>query len=337
MHGSGGAGDFPEKLSHLLEYLLGKVDYQDHGAVVLAYGLYRESLKENYGIEDLLEFLASGEYQEEKNKRILETDLAEQPEENMFEIRRQEREVISHPSDQESQTIPSSFRKGFRYWKQIAAVVCLLAVTPVFVWGLMGMEFFIRYGVVIEIAEAVLAAAYLWRQKEGSEDDDKKTGNGQRKKKEPEEQMEEIPPWEMVFYEEPERKQEEIPRGRTVQTSLHAEQVDLEPQTVLLTESDRPPSKHVLSSQNPSQPDIPVPYYPFLIGKQTNLADYVLEHETISRLHVRIDETEDGYKITDLNSTNGTRVEGQLLEANETVPLLPGMEIEIADLRYRFM
>ena len=46
--------DFPEDYSRFLEYLLGKVDHRDKESVVLAYGLYQETRKENYGMADIL-------------------------------------------------------------------------------------------------------------------------------------------------------------------------------------------------------------------------------------------------------------------------------------------
>lgn len=50
----GRQGIFPEEMTALLQYLLGKVNHQDKECVVMAYGLYQESLKENYGMGDLL-------------------------------------------------------------------------------------------------------------------------------------------------------------------------------------------------------------------------------------------------------------------------------------------
>lgn len=50
----GRQGGFPEEMTALLQYLLGKVNHQDKECVVMAYGLYQESLKENYGMADLL-------------------------------------------------------------------------------------------------------------------------------------------------------------------------------------------------------------------------------------------------------------------------------------------
>ncbi|MFR8757188.1 MAG: DUF6382 domain-containing protein [Clostridium sp.] len=49
---------FAAELSHFLQYLLKHVDHRDKDCVVLAYGLYQESLKENYGIEDLVKIVA---------------------------------------------------------------------------------------------------------------------------------------------------------------------------------------------------------------------------------------------------------------------------------------
>ena len=40
---------FPDAFTQLLQYILEKVNHQDHRSVVLAYGLYHESLKEIMG------------------------------------------------------------------------------------------------------------------------------------------------------------------------------------------------------------------------------------------------------------------------------------------------
>ena len=49
--------NFPEVLSGLLQYLLEKINHQDREGVVMAYNLYQESLRENYGMADLLRHL----------------------------------------------------------------------------------------------------------------------------------------------------------------------------------------------------------------------------------------------------------------------------------------
>ncbi len=83
--------------------------------------------------------------------------------------------------------------------------------------------------------------------------------------------------------------------------------------------------------------DIRIPYVPFLIGKQEGLVDFVIMRDTVSRLHARIDRGDEGYTVTDLNSTNGVRVGGRLLQNNETVSLPVGSEIYFADVGFLFL
>ena len=65
--------------------------------------------------------------------------------------------------------------------------------------------------------------------------------------------------------------------------------------------------------------------------------DWTLNCDTVSRLHLRIDEEGGKYKVTDLNSTNGTSVKGRMLEANESAEITPGDQIYIADKGYLFI
>lgn len=83
--------------------------------------------------------------------------------------------------------------------------------------------------------------------------------------------------------------------------------------------------------------DIVISYYPFIIGKQENLVDHVLDRETVSRLHLRIDQKDGRYYIQDLNSTNGTMVDNRMLENNETIEIREGVDVSIAGIRYRFL
>ena len=81
---------------------------------------------------------------------------------------------------------------------------------------------------------------------------------------------------------------------------------------------------------------IPVAYFPFVIGKHPELTDYAIHKSTVSRMHLSLDRREGITILTDLNSRNGTRVNGYRLEANETVSLASGDTVAIADLEYRF-
>ena len=74
-----------------------------------------------------------------------------------------------------------------------------------------------------------------------------------------------------------------------------------------------------------------------VVGKLANACDAVIDLPTVSRIHAKIEESGDGYIITDLNSTNGTSVNGHFLETNESMTISPGDQLSFADQRYRFL
>ncbi len=65
-------------------------------------------------------------------------------------------------------------------------------------------------------------------------------------------------------------------------------------------------------------------------------ADVRIDRDTISQLHAKIDREEDAYYIEDLNSTNGTFVNEELLAYKERRKLKSNDMVRFADIRYRF-
>jgi hypothetical protein len=74
------------------------------------------------------------------------------------------------------------------------------------------------------------------------------------------------------------------------------------------------------------------PPRPFLIGRWQNCG-LVLDDPTVSRVHARLVPREDGWAICDMQSTNGTRVNGWRVE--EAV-LGDGDEVMVGAVRVRF-
>lgn len=88
----------------------------------------------------------------------------------------------------------------------------------------------------------------------------------------------------------------------------------------------------VIAMNAPSRVEIAVTKNSFVIGKSASAADGVVSfNRNISRRHCRIDSDGQQYKITDLGSTNGTRVNGLPLEANRPRLLNNGDVIRLAD------
>jgi hypothetical protein len=69
----------------------------------------------------------------------------------------------------------------------------------------------------------------------------------------------------------------------------------------------------------------------FCIGRNRD-CDLVLTDITVSRVHARLDRTPDGWLLTDLRSTNGTRVNGWRLRGG--VPVRPGDLVSFGDAVY---
>ena len=107
---------------------------------------------------------------------------------------------------------------------------------------------------------------------------------------------------------------------------------------VLLSEASEDKAGYILKSSDNTVEDIKISYFPFIIGKQERICDYIIKSEMVSRLHLRIDKDRgEKFSIRDLNSLNGTKLEGRLLDNEEVAELSLGNEVEIADLRYVFV
>jgi len=74
-----------------------------------------------------------------------------------------------------------------------------------------------------------------------------------------------------------------------------------------------------------------------VIGRQESLSDLVLEDATVSRRHARVVEMDSGLGVVDLNSSNGTAIDGTLLAPyNEPAALGTGTKIEFGDVKLTF-
>ncbi len=74
----------------------------------------------------------------------------------------------------------------------------------------------------------------------------------------------------------------------------------------------------------------------FIIGTEQNYVDLKLSSLLVSRAHCRIIGKEDRYYLSDLNSTNGTVLNGKRIPANEEHPLRFGDEITLGDHKFSF-
>ncbi len=367
-------GDFPASMGKLLHFLLKKADHQDNDTVVLAYRLYQESQKDYFGIQDLLRAVKESQkgeenhpYQNQNSSQGKERKKADWEEMDAVFPEKEESSAacgVLLPAEKEKQVIQEKQRietkggekarrkKGRKETKLAAGVLAgFLLLLPLSIWLLLGKTGLELYWMELAAAQGVAVALYILFLIRGRRKEKKTEGESKNSRK-----KETSSQWYMTFEDEgnevEEReesqeiwdKKEKIRSGRA---ALWAEEGQEEKtimaaceeagNTVLLAEADGTGSmSHLLKSLDPSVEDIPILYFPFIIGKQEGIVDYALKKDTVSRLHVRIDMEEKGCLITDLNSSNGTSISGRGLEANESCLICSGDKIQIADLSFVF-
>ena len=329
--------DFPEDYSQFLGYLLGKVDHRDKESVVLAYGLYQETRKENYGMADILRLAQQKSSVSGPNHKS-GTKSQWQRSDDLEVLQSAGGNIAGEKSLEEGDHVQRSRQEN-------------------------GWQLGTVRGKQIQTDAQEEPAGLLGRWK-------------QRRKERKEEKQRELEravqmPWDTIAFDgaspeewgtpegygRAEYKEErgtensgvryEMGNGGTAydpgsragrQQPLEAAAAAQSSDTILLNGETNGAAAQVkrLTALEPGTEDIVIAYYPFIIGKQENLVDYVLRRETVSRLHLRIDRKEERYYVQDLNSTNGTMAGGHMLENNEIMEIWDGVEISIAGARYRF-
>ncbi len=82
-------------------------------------------------------------------------------------------------------------------------------------------------------------------------------------------------------------------------------------------------------------PDIFAGGTPQYIGKQRGESDILLDVATVSRVHARVEQNDGICYVRDLNSKNGTFVNGERLEPQERRAFVPGDRITFAEVEYQ--
>lgn len=88
-----------------------------------------------------------------------------------------------------------------------------------------------------------------------------------------------------------------------------------------------------LVSRNHGVPDAELKVFPCIIGSRRDCVDILINDKSVSRMHAQIDESNGRLFIYDLNSSNGTFVNGEKISKIEK-EISQGDEITIGSVRY---
>ena len=75
---------------------------------------------------------------------------------------------------------------------------------------------------------------------------------------------------------------------------------------------------------------------PYILGRRPDGTDAAIEAKGVSRQHLKIERTDEGFFVTDLASTNGVKLNGEKIEPETPVPLQEGDLIGIGEKELRF-
>ena len=71
------------------------------------------------------------------------------------------------------------------------------------------------------------------------------------------------------------------------------------------------------------------------LGRSPTSAEFIIDHEAVSREHIRLTYTDGDLYVEDLNALNGTRLNGRSLNPHEQVVLQNNDQIEIGPVVFR--
>lgn len=288
-----------QEFQMLMEYLMKKVDHKDTQAVRAVYRIYEQTLEEGYLITDIRSMLLR-EKSTEEQAEIWNEPIPEPADKRWkTDTGDSSRENNERPLNG-SGKYQRSVNKGRE--KKEESIVEIIR------------EKFIEWGILQEVA------------------DSKRTERIPRKRKRPD---------EAVGYEGKGRRR----TSKSIDSKMivypdeiveeESEPTPVIHPTVCLMNQDGQPKGELRYTGSEGLCDIQLTDAPMRIGYGAD-ADIRIDRETISQFHARIHKEDDGFYIEDLNSTNGTFINEELLVYREQRKLIYNDIVQFADIRYRF-
>lgn len=342
-----------EQFQGLTEYFLPRIDHKDSLAVTLGYGLYRVSMEAEFQIDKIKEELYQ-EYEKKEERDFQgETDLPQEKvplwEEEVSGLEKSEghggeagkplflREESSAIEKrwrwQAALPLPGAFILGalaWRYWGGNLELSLLLAALAV----LLGMVSLVLW-------------IYAWRERRPEkaissrpvENNKMEQSLGDHSETEVERTQREGKTVRETGQKKRWEQSEIHGGGHKSEVAIDSGETDCggSELTVILSEVSEKAHNSLVGKEEGKLPPIILDKELLIIGKIKPAADVILPYPTVSRIHAKIRRVNGIYYLTDLNSRNGTFVNGQLLQGGEERPLQDQDEVQFADLAYLFL
>jgi len=324
MYYPGNRNDFIEQSFTFSEYILDHICNEDEATVIYAYSFYR-LLKEESGdiklaiskMKSIKENIEMNQYENSKkdnndnNEKIM-TKQYEIEEEPFYLDEKMDSGITTKKSEEKNKFIPE--------------IVLLLFGIGLIIYGfylygfqfeylyskmeyLIGISFFI-VSVAMCIYKIVSKKIYYKNKKEETVKENQ----------------------ENLFFEDCSIMSEEVQED----TAYIDNQEEVSFETVLISDKCYVEKRMLVGKVKGKKKTIDLSTFPFLIGKNSESVDFVIDDATVSRSHARFSLKDEIVYVTDLNSSNGTKINGIRLQPNEMVALEAEDEIDFGRVAFTY-
>lgn len=309
--------DIRQQFGSFSEYFLPKIEHKDNLAVSLGYGIYRLAMADELQIDKMKEEI----YQV---RELIPEEMSlsvEEEQRNSEELWINREEMLRREAMNaffgEEEPVPEA-----GLWKKWAA-------GGMGILGSIGIGAGVWLGIlpwwtgaIIWVMTAVLLGMgiLLWRRRKNRHMEGESPKNQQESSD--------------SVLKECEEEWKDHQRGRD---KCEKSKKDRSMETTVLFQAEKPAASSLVSKIPGQYPTIFLEQEMVVIGKLPKASDVIIETSTISRVHARICKKEGDYFLADLNSRNGTCVNGKLLQGEEEYCLQNYDEVSFADAQYVFI
>ena len=337
----GKAGDVREDFRILTEYILPKIDHEDGDAVILGYGVYRRALEDTFHLEYVKEEIYKG--RDSREKRIPESCKEKEIDKEKDQFREQyENQSGDSPWEMETanpfenrdredgKKSPVSLGKKILF-SILGAFILIITAGAAVLGFLPGLQ----AGVILSGCAVFLGTGmlvYRFRKKH----------KGSVEKKRGRQEIREIQR-EPIWKTEQEKESGWQPQMSAEEEMSVPQTLEEEPkakdfgETVVLSAGVVQGPATLVSREPGELATIYLQEDMTVIGKMETAVDAVIDLPTVSRIHAKIRRRDQEYYLSDLNSRNGTAVNGRLLKEGEDYQLQNEDEVDFAQARYVFL
>lgn len=320
-----GSESMQMQFMELAQFLIDKVDKEDRECTAMAYDYFSMVDRKIYSPAGIIRNISGPENKPDKEREVTHIRIPEKS---------AEQEEIAYWKDDDEDFEGTDFEAGTNeklLKKRIkislaclgiillaGAVYLVLVLNPAILasYKITSVEY-MAIGSVIAVLFAVVLVVTIYTcnkriEHEREEADEKKEINMARVEKDPVNEKE-------------------------MRCSFREEYNEQEEQTVLLTSGKYGRQNASLTGSIDGKTlKFEIDRNPFVIGKKADRVNGLIKDSSISRIHASIREKDGRYFVSDMNSTNGTAVNGRRLEINETTALEDGDTVSFANVMMTF-